>query len=172
KGRPVADIHAAAKALCASVAATSRKQEENKYLDSRWKSGWDQEEELWIAQPLPEEFLKRHGARCLSLAFRELVRFVIDGKTDLIRSSMVSELRRALGDYLAVRGFDVAPHHAIGTARIRAKTKKPKTRRERIREQRNKFSRPRRTKGMPWSQIYTEYRKKYPDDETARPSTL
>ena len=65
-----------------------------------------------------------------------------------------------------------------GTQRQKAKAKtptaqkKPLTKRLKIRNQRNNFSRPRRKKGMTWGDIYDAYRLKYKDDTDASPDTL
>lgn len=56
--------------------------------------------------------------------------------------------------------------------RLEKLASKSNTVRDRIREQRNAFSRPRRLNGQTWSQIFTAYRRKYPDDEKASPDTL
>lgn len=55
-------------------------------------------------------------------------------------------------------------------AKLKRATKK-KTKTERIREQRNKFSRSRRPKKT-WDEIYQAYRAKYPNDVKASPDTL
>lgn len=51
------------------------------------------------------------------------------------------------------------------------KTRKP-TKAEKIRRQRNKFSRPRLKKNETWPEIYDAYHKRYPDDKKASADTL
>ena len=59
-----------------------------------------------------------------------------------------------------------------GAKATKAKQDKPRTKRERLREQRLKFCRPRRAKGEPWESIYRAYRPKYPKDTKASPDNL
>jgi hypothetical protein len=55
---------------------------------------------------------------------------------------------------------------------IDRRTRKQKSPAEKLREQRNKFSRPRRQKGQTWNKIYLAYHAKYPRDTTASRHTL
>ena len=55
---------------------------------------------------------------------------------------------------------------------IKEKSSRSKTPREKIREQRLKFIKPRIEKDYTWQRIADEYRQKYPKDETANPASL
>ena len=56
--------------------------------------------------------------------------------------------------------------------KVSKQVRTPTTKIEKRRNQRNRFSKPRRKKEMTWEEIYTEYAAKYPDDKKACPDTL
>ena len=80
---------------------------------------------------------------------------------DSDREILVASIRQEMCRLIVTPGKE---HKHPKNAPQRSKSKTPT---EVIREQRNKFSKPRREKGMTWQAIYDEYAKKYPLDTGA-----
>jgi hypothetical protein len=80
--------------------------EKNKLLQPDWEATWSHDRQVYTALFLRlGEIVPGEHAEYLYEAFRQLVRFVADGKTDHIRQRIAQDLYGALGDYLSLRGY-------------------------------------------------------------------